>query len=109
MTPKQEPPCKTGSQCTTKCMECAEPTPVAWLYIQPDNPHLNVHYDDVDVSQFPHDEWFPVYKQPKREWQGLTDEEIDELWDETVKYAPSEVRIRDFARAIEAKLKEKNV
>lgn len=44
---------------------------------------------------------------PKREWQGLTDEEIDELWDETVKYAPSEVRIRDFARAIEAKLKEK--
>ena len=45
---------------------------------------------------------------PKREWQGLTDEEIDELWDEAVKYAPSEVRIRDFAQAIEAKLKEKN-
>ena len=27
--PKREPPCKTGSQCTTKCMECAEPEPVA--------------------------------------------------------------------------------
>ncbi|MBU3721205.1 MAG: hypothetical protein FGM22_10755 [Burkholderiaceae bacterium] len=29
--PKREPPCKTGSQCTTKCMECAEPEPVAWV------------------------------------------------------------------------------
>ena len=27
---KQTPPCKTGSQCTTKCTECAEPEPVAW-------------------------------------------------------------------------------
>ena len=26
--PKREPPCKTGSQCTTKCMECTEPEPV---------------------------------------------------------------------------------
>ena len=102
---KPEPPCKTGSQCTTKCMECAEPTPVAWLYIQPDNPHLNIHYDDVDVSQFPHDEWFPVYKQPKREWQGLTDEEvqmfIDARWGDGVNFT-------HFIRAIEAKLKEKN-
>ena len=32
----------------------------------------------------------------------LTDQEIADLWDETVKYAPSEVRIKDFARAIEA-------
>ncbi len=103
--PKREPPCKTGSQCTTKCMECAEPTPVAWLYIQPDNPHLNVHYDDVDVSQFPHDEWFPVYKQPKREWQGLTDEEIDEG------QRQSWVDKQAFESAVwwaEAKLKEKN-
>ena len=49
----------------------------------------------------------PFCQDKQRTWQGLTDEEIDELWDETVKYAPSEVRIRDFARAIEAKLKEK--
>ena len=97
---KDEPPCKTGSQCTTKCMECAEPTPVAWLYIEPDNPHLNVHYDDVDVSQFPHDEWFPVYKQPKREWQGLTDEEKNVMtWGNDIYH------ILELA---EAKLKEKN-
>ena len=107
MSLKQEPPCKTGSQCTTKCMECAEPTPVAWLYIQPDNPHLNVHYDDVDVSQFPHDEWFPVYKQPKREWQGLTDEEIKQI-EETTTCLANESWLRNLTRNIEAKLKEKN-
>ena len=41
----------------------------------------------------------------KREWQGLTDEEIDNfakaVW-------PREATSSDFIRAIEAKLKEKN-
>jgi hypothetical protein len=44
----------------------------------------------------------------KREWVGLTDEEIDTAWrsvDYTVPY--NQFRI-DVARAIEAKLKEKN-
>ena len=44
--------------------EAEKQEPVAWLYMEPNNPHLHVHYDDVDRSQFPHDEWFPVYKQP---------------------------------------------
>lgn len=35
---------------------------------------------------------------PKREWVGLTDEEINAAWDSNL----------SFARAIEAKLKEKN-
>ena len=77
-------------------------TPVAWLYIEPNNPHQVVHCDDADVSQFPHDEWFPVYKaQPKREWQGLTDEDVEEA-------ARGKSGHDEFARAIEAKLKEKN-
>lgn len=39
----------------------------------------------------------------KREWQGLTDEEIEDVcWTEV------DQRLRSFARAIEAKLKEKN-
>ena len=43
--------------------------------------------------------------QPEREWQGLTDEEMFSLW---VK-CPAETEDRfAFARAIEAKLKEKN-
>lgn len=41
---------------------------------------------------------------PRREWQGLTDEEIDDLYFD--QFSMSE--LRGFARAIEAKLKEKN-
>ena len=42
----------------------------------------------------------PLYK--KKEWQGLTDEEID-TWN-----IVGHESLRDFVRAIEAKLKEKN-
>ena len=42
---------------------------------------------------------------PKREWIGLTDEEI---WSNGSRLSLSERGIREFARAIEAKLKEKN-
>lgn len=83
--------------------------PVAWLYVEPDNPYQNVHCDDVDLSQFPHDEWFPVYKaQPKREWQRLTDQEIFDEWDRVDRYAPGDLRVRSLARAIESKCREKN-
>jgi len=51
--------------------------------------------DDDDDTQ--------VYKRP---WVGLTDEEIEVLF-QTAADADEEVHIR-FARAIEAKLKEKN-
>jgi len=45
----------------------------------------------------------PLYRSLKREWVGLTDEEID-------KYSPTDIvthRVA-FARVLEAKLKEKN-
>ena len=42
----------------------------------------------------------PQYQPPKREWVGLTDEEINA--------AASTQSWKSFARAIEAKLKEKN-
>lgn len=41
----------------------------------------------------------------KREWVGLTDEEI---WSNGSRLSLSEKGIREFARAIEAKLKDKN-
>jgi hypothetical protein len=44
----------------------------------------------------------------QRTWVGLSDEEAVQTWEGVIKYAPSDVRIKDFARAIEAKLKEKN-
>jgi hypothetical protein len=49
-----------------------------------------------------------IKKAEEREWVGLTDEEIDAAWrsvDYTVDY--EQFRI-DVARAVEAKLKEKN-
>ena len=51
----------------------------------------------------------PLYLTPhQRQWVGLTDDEAMQIWDGIIKYAPGEVRVKDFARAIEAKLKEKN-
>jgi len=50
---------------------------------------------------------YPIQPQ-KRQWVGLTDDEAMQTWDGIIKYAPGEVRVKDFARAIEAKLKEKN-
>jgi hypothetical protein len=44
---------------------------------------------------------------PKREWVGLTDEEIAEL-EETTTCLVNESWLRNLTRAIEAKLKEKN-
>ena len=40
----------------------------------------------------------------QRTWVGLTDEEITDIWAESSPYYHED----DFARAIEAKLKEKN-
>jgi hypothetical protein len=42
---------------------------------------------------------------PQRTWVGLTDEEIQVVLDDPQKYYDT---MNDFARAIEAKLKEKN-
>ena len=51
-----------------------------------------------------------VMAQPKQEpeWVGLTDEEIDKAWRSVNYTVPWEQHRIDIARAIEAKLKEKN-
>ena len=78
-----------------------EQKPVAWMYV---GTHVTkpIHTDEVDYEQIANDdEWFPVYLQPKRTWVGLTDKEIDQICGD-VGYG-----YIDVARAIEAKLKEK--
>ena len=48
--------------------------------------------------------------EPKREWQGLTDEEIDDIWAKfNDGYGIIEDTLWGYERAIEAKLREKNV
>ena len=87
-----------------------EPEPVAWM-------HIHGSHEDPCFCELTEDEisqgWTqkPLYytAPPQREWQGLTDEEmfaalvqVDPL---TKRLAPG---FEYFARAIEAKLKEKN-
>jgi hypothetical protein len=77
-----------------------EPEPVAYRYW---NEH-NKCYFFCDYPE-PNDGsiYEPLYTAtPKREWVGLTDEEIDG-WN-----IVGHESLRDFVRAIEAKLKEKN-
>ena len=67
------------------------------------------------------DDIYDVWKEPgtgqenrqvsgnaKTEWVGLTDQEISEWWWAVTGELPEDSCIVDFARAIEAKLKEKN-
>ena len=44
----------------------------------------------------------PLYTHPPKQWQGLSDDELEELSSE------EELMFWGFARAIEAKLREKN-
>jgi hypothetical protein len=47
------------------------------------------------------------WEPPKKEWVGLTDEEIRDV-EEEYTYMDEEFETYHFARALEAKLKEKN-
>ncbi len=85
-----------------------ESEPVAWMMLE--NKLVPIH------TAPPQREWkynpmtgeplidgWPLYSGlPQREWIGLTDEEID-TWN-----IVGHESLRDFVRAIEAKLKEKN-
>jgi hypothetical protein len=54
----------------------------------------------------------PLYTAPpaaQRQWVGLTDEEVDKAWRSVDYTVPWEQHRIDIARAIEAKLKEKNL
>ena len=62
----------------------------------------------TDVNGRKHITNEPLLHPPQRTWVGLTDEEIDIAWrsvDHTIPYAQFRI---DVAKAIEAKLKEKN-
>jgi hypothetical protein len=71
---------------------------VATLYEVPQESLFGRAYKNIPVYTTP----------PQRTWVGLTDEEIDKAWrsvDYTIPYAQFRI---DVAKAIEAKLKEKN-
>ena len=81
-----------------------EPEPVVWKFagaLFHDRDEVFSWYKRGDVSNIPP---LPLYTAPpQRKWQGLTDEEIHS----TDRYEEDR-KLYCFARAIEAKLKEKN-
>ena len=80
---------------TRQALAQPEQEPVAWVY--------NGILHEFDPSEFATSEVKPLYTAPpKREWVGLTDDEID-TWN-----IVGHESLREFVRAIEAKLKEKN-
>ena len=65
-------------------------------------------YGEHQFENITNAELVPIYLHPpKREWQGLTDEEIMEMLDYG-QYGRVPQYARNFVEAIEAKLKEKN-
>jgi hypothetical protein len=90
----------TGQQCRDSIealrARLAQPEPIVTGFIRT---LVAVHPDGTETWKEE-----PFYTAPpQREWQSLTDENIeDACWTEV------DQRLRSFARAIEAKLKEKN-
>jgi hypothetical protein len=88
-----------------------EQEPVAWMHTFIEG-NVITHIP-ADIGRHP-ERWTPLYTSPpKREWVGLT---TDEIW-ECNKASGSAVEfhicyehqnVEDFAESIEAKLKEKN-
>ena len=72
-------------------------------YVRKDGEGLFIYGEHQFQSPQDHD-LVPVYLHPKK-WVGLTDEEIMECLDQVYGF---NMRPDSFARAIEAKLKEKN-
>ena len=82
-----------------------EQEPVAWVAYENGEKH-GIDFDEDDIAKLPVGTMLYTAP-PQREWQGLTDEEILEEYRQSY---GDDGNLTDvyFARAIEAKLKEKN-
>jgi hypothetical protein len=88
--PVAQQPCKLGGQCTSKCQHC-------FPFQQPAPVQEPVAWDRTIIYTPPH----MAPPAAKRPWIGLTDIEIQEIWFDNLNR-------NSQARAIEAKLKERN-
>ena len=78
--------------------------PVAWMVYTQDGKSLCLTDNPADFTD--EHRALPLYTHPpRREWQGLTEEEIEDM---SVTGTDSELRRQQFARAIEAVLRSKN-
>jgi len=99
--------------------EAEKQEPVAWMYdfLNTDNRDEVIrNWTTQDYADIEREKGFnvrPLYTHPpKRQWVGLTDEEIEQGYETTGHYQTLRPQDRfavfALARAIEAKLKEKN-
>ncbi len=100
-----DPPIKT----LRARLSAPEPEPVAWMHRQGNytEPHSMRLDDDAKARGWTEE---PLYTAPpQREWQGLTDEEIDAVGrDEWVGWPSYDGEFTKIYRVLEDKLKEKN-
>jgi len=80
----------------------AKDEPVAWM---------NAHDVGFKKSEFGNTPTIPLYTTPpQRTWVGLTDDEMDAIYEQHHnQYGECESANLGYERAIEAKLKEKNI
>ncbi len=84
-----------------------EQEPVAWVNPKWLNPKTR-HWTNDTILHKPIAGWVPLYTAP-RQWQGLTNEELKDCEKQAMVNGALPFEQRSFfARAIEAKLKEKN-
>jgi len=85
-------------------LSAPESKPVAWFI---EGTFMDGSPSFIQVCETDPEFYTPLYRAPQREWQGLTDEEILEEYRQSY---GDDGDLTDvyFARAIEAKLREKN-
>ena len=89
--------------------------PAAWMY--PDDlerfetSETFAQAYSIEVVSPTQGETVPLYRHPAREWVGLTDEDVETTfwpWKQFTEYSIPLFEYRVIARAIEAKLRERN-
>jgi len=104
---QEEPDTETAIETLRAKLSEPEPEPVGWMSFNANGEEDDIWY--VEPKNDLPEGWTykPLYAAPpQREWKGLTDEEMAAAWSQSkgdVLY-----RLKPFASAIEAKLKEKN-
>ena len=99
--------CKMVGKCcmTGEALEQPAQEPVAWM----NDIAFSINKDELTADKF--GDIVPLYTHP-HQWQGLTDDEILDLeqkYTDLLVGGGTMFHFEEFARAIEAKLKDKNI
>jgi hypothetical protein len=86
----------------------AQQEPVAWISDSPTKGNgKQLHWTKSEAWRWSSN-ITPLYTAPPKQWVGLTDEEVSEIIDREIGFNSCWGPEEAFARAIEAKLREKN-